>query len=77
VGRKPKPRLVAPQALFYAPVVKVRNKTGHVVEISGCTVYGRLRRFGKQWRLRQCGETIQTACMERWSGTLDRHIGSM
>ena len=33
-GRKPKPRLVAPPALFYAQVVKVRNKTGQVVEVS-------------------------------------------
>jgi IS1 family transposase len=70
VGRKPKPRLVAPQALFYAQVVKVRNKTGHVVEVSRRVVYGGPRRFGKQLRLRQLGETIQTAFMERWYGTL-------
>jgi hypothetical protein len=70
VGRKPKPRLVAPQALFYAQVVKVRNKTGHVVEVSRRVIYGGPRRFGKQLRLRQLGETIQTAFMERWYGTL-------
>ena len=70
VGRKPKPRLVAPQDLFYAQVVKVRNKTGHVVEVSRRVVYGGPRRFGKQLRLRQLGETIQTAFMERWYGTL-------
>jgi IS1 family transposase len=70
VGRKPKPRLVAPQALFYAQVVKVRHKTGHVVEVSRRVVYGGPRRFGKQLRLRQLGETIQTAFMERWYGTL-------
>jgi IS1 family transposase len=70
VGRKPKPRLVAPQALFYAQVVKVRNKTGHVVEVRRRVVYGGPRRFGKQLRLRQLGETIQTAFMERWYGTL-------
>jgi IS1 family transposase len=70
VGRKPKPRLVAPQALFYAQVVKVRNKTGHVVEVSRRVVYGGPRRFGKQLCLRQLGETIQTAFMERWYGTL-------
>jgi hypothetical protein len=70
VGRKPKPRLVAPQALFYAQVVKVRNKTGHVVEVSRRVVYGGPRRFGKQLRLRQLGEPIQTAFMERWYGTL-------
>jgi hypothetical protein len=33
-------------------------------------VFGGPRRFGKQLRLRQLGETIQTACMERWYGTL-------
>ena len=70
VGRKPKPRLVAPTPLFYAQVVKVRNTTGHVVEVSRRVVYGGPRRFGKQWRLRQLGETMQTAFMERWYGTL-------
>src|SRR5215813_7116552 len=70
VGRKPKPRLVAPQNLFYAQVVKVRDKAGHVVEVSRRVVFGGPRRFGKQLRLRQLGETIQTAFMERWYGTL-------
>src|SRR5262249_6803179 len=32
VGRKPKPRLVAPPTLFYAPVVKARDQAGHVVD---------------------------------------------
>jgi hypothetical protein len=70
VGRKPKPRLVAPQNLFYAQVVKVRDKAGHVVEVSRRVVFGGPRRFGKQLRLRQLGETIQTAFMERWYGPL-------
>ena len=70
VGRKPKPRLVAPKHLFYAQVVKVRDKAGHVVEVSRRVVFGGPRRFGKQLRLRQLGETIQTAFMERWYGTL-------
>jgi hypothetical protein len=70
VGRKPKPRLVAPKNLFYAQVVKVRDKAGHVVEVSRRVVFGGPRRFGKQLRLRQLGETIQTAFMERWYGTL-------
>jgi IS1 family transposase len=70
VGRKPKPRLGPPKSLFYAQVVKVRNKTGHVVEVSRRVVYGGPRRFGKQLRLRQLGDTIQTAFMERWYGTL-------
>jgi IS1 family transposase len=70
VGRKPKPRLVAPQTLFYAQVVKVRNLAGQVVEVSRRVVFGGPRRFGKQLRLRQLGTTIQTAFMERWYGTL-------
>jgi hypothetical protein len=70
VGRQPKPRLVAPKNLFYAQVVKVRNTAGHVVEVSRRVVFGGPRRFGKQLRLRQFGETIQTAFMERWYGTL-------
>jgi len=70
VGRKPKPRLVAPQTLFYAQVVKVRNTAGQVVEVSRRVVFGGPRRFGKQLHLRQLGMTIQTAFMERWYGTL-------
>jgi hypothetical protein len=70
VGRKPKPRLVAPQTLFYAQVVKVRNTAGQVVEVSRRVVFGGARRFGKQLRQRQLGTTIQTAFMERWYGTL-------
>ena len=70
VGRKPKPRLGAPQTLFYAQVVKVRNTAGQVVEVSRRVVFGGPRRFGKQWCLRQLGTTIQTAFMERWYGTL-------
>jgi hypothetical protein len=70
VGRKPKPRLVAPKDLFYAQVVKVRDKTGHVVDVRRRVVFGGPRRFGKQLRLRQLGETIQTAFMERGYGTL-------
>jgi IS1 family transposase/transposase-like protein len=70
VGRKPKPRLVAPQNLFYAQVVKRRNTAGRVVDVRRRVVFGGPRRFGKQLRLRQLGETIQTAFMERWYGTL-------
>jgi hypothetical protein len=50
--------------------VKVRDKAGHVVEVSRRVVFGGPRRFGTQLRLRQLGETIQTAFMERWYGTL-------
>jgi IS1 family transposase len=70
VGRKPKPRLVAPKHLFYAQVVKVRNPAGQVVEVSRRVVFGGPRRFVKQLCLRQLGTTIQTAFMERWYGTL-------
>jgi len=70
VGRKPTPRLVAPKDLFDAQVVKVRGKTGQVVEVSRRVVVGGPRRLGTQLRLRQLGETIQTAFMERWYGTL-------
>ena len=70
MGRKPKPRLVAPHTLFYAHVVKVRNTAGHVVEVHRRVVFGGPRRFVPQWRLRQLGTTIQTAFMERWYGTL-------
>ena len=69
VGRKPKPRLVAPKHLFYAQVVKVRHPAGQVVEVSRRVVCGGPRRFGQHWRLRQLGTTIQTAFLERWYGT--------
>jgi len=75
VGRKPKPRLVAPKHLFYAQVVKVRNPAGQVVEVSRHVVFGGPRRFIKQLRLRQLGTTIQTAFKERWYGTL-RGLGA-
>ena len=48
VGRKPKPRLVAPHPLFYAQVVKVRNPAGRVVEVHRRVVFGGPRRFMKQ-----------------------------
>ena len=70
VGRKPKPRLVAPKDLFYAQVVKVRNQAGHVVQVSRRVVFGGPRRFVKELSLRQLGTTIQTAFMERWYGRL-------
>jgi len=70
VGRKPKPRLVAPTNLFYAQVVKVRDHAGRVVDVSRRVVFGGPRRFVKQLRLQQLGTTIQTAFMERWYGTL-------
>lgn len=70
VGRKPKPRLIAPDALFYAQVIKVRDATGMLVEVTTKVVFGGPRRFFKQLRERGLGTTIQTAFMERWYGTL-------
>lgn len=48
VGRKPKPRLVAPTDLCYAQGVQVRGKTGQVVAVSRRVVCGGPRRLGKQ-----------------------------
>ena len=69
-------QVVASQTLLYAQVVKVRNTAGHVVEVSRRVVFSGPRCFGKQWRLRQRGTTIQTAFMERWYGTL-RGLGAL
>jgi hypothetical protein len=55
---------------YYAQVVKSRNKVGQVVEVRRRVVCGGPRCFVKQVRLQQLGETIQTAFMERWYGTL-------
>jgi hypothetical protein len=75
-GRKPKPRLVAPQPLFSAQVVKVRHKAGHMVEVRRRVVSGGPRRCGKPLRLRQLGETLPTAFLERWDGTLRGWVAS-
>jgi hypothetical protein len=75
VGRKPKPRLVAPKTLFYAQVGKVRNATGRVMAVSTRVIFGGPRRFFKAMRRRGLGQTIQTAFMERWYGTL-RGLGA-
>ena len=70
VGRKPKPRLVAPDRLFYAQVVKIRDSAGQVVEVTTKVVFGGPRRFLKTLFHQGLGTTIQTAFMERWYGTL-------
>jgi hypothetical protein len=70
VGRKPKPRLVAPKGLFYAQVVKTRNAAGRVIGVCTRVVFGGPRRFLKEMRLRHLGTTIHTAFMERWYGTV-------
>ena len=76
-GRKPQPRLVAPKNLFYAQGVKRRNTAGQVVDVRRRVVFGGPRRFGKPLRLRQLGETIQTAFMERWYGTLRGRVAPL
>jgi IS1 family transposase len=70
VGRYPHPRLAAPDDLFYAQVVKVRDRAGHLLEVGRRVIFGGPRRFFKERSLRQLGTTIQTAFMERWYGTL-------
>jgi hypothetical protein len=70
VGRKPKPRLVAPKGLYYAQVVKVRDRAGHLLEVSQRVVFGGPRRFFRELARRGLGTTIQTAHMERWYATL-------
>jgi hypothetical protein len=70
VGRTPQPPVVAPKDLCYAPVVKGRDKTGHVVAVSTRVGFGGPRRFFRQLHARHLGEPIPTASMERWYGPL-------
>lgn len=69
-GRHPKPRLVPPQDLFYAQVVKVRDGTGKLLQVVSRVVYGGPRRFVIEMASRGLRPSIQTAFMERWYGTL-------
>ena len=50
VGRKPTPRLGAPQSLLYAPGVQGRTQTGQGVEVSRRGVDGGPRRLRQPWR---------------------------
>lgn len=77
VGRKPKPRLVAPDTLFYAQVVKERDRAGRVVNVSTRVVFGGPRRFLKTLSQKGLGNTIQTAFMERWYGTLRGWVAAL
>ena len=76
-GRKPKPRLVAPKDLCYAQAVKTRNTAGRVIGVCTRVVFGGPRRFLKQLRLRHLGDTIHTAFIERWYGTMRGLIAPM
>jgi len=69
-GRHPKPVLAPPSGLFYAQVVKVRDATGNLVEVTQKVVFGGPRRFLAEMKRRGLGSTIQTAFMERWYATL-------
>ena len=77
VGRKPKPRLVAPDRLFYAQVVKIRDSAGQAVEVTTKVVFGGPRRFLKTLFHQGLGTTIQTAFMERWYGTLRGWVATL
>ena len=77
VGRKPKPRLVAPDTLFYAQVVNERDSAGAVVNVSRRVVFGGPRRFLKTLSQQGLGTTLQTAFMERWYGTLRGWVAAL
>jgi hypothetical protein len=68
---------VAPDSLFYAQVVKVRDSAGHVVAVSRRGIYGGPRRFFKELARRGLGATLQTAFMERWDGTLRGWVAAL
>lgn len=77
VGRKPKPRLVAPPELCYGQIVKVRKAVGRVISATSRVVFGGPRRFFKQLTLRALGHTIQTAFMERFYATLRSWVAAL
>ena len=77
VGRHPNPRIVAPDNLFYAQVIKVRDVAGHVVAVKRKVIFGGPRRFFHALRDRGLGTTIQTAFMERWYGTLRGWVAAL
>ena len=77
VGRKPKPRVVAPENLFYAQVIKVRDQAGRVVDVKRKVIFGGPRRFFTALRARGLGTTIQTAFMERWYGTVRGWVAAL
>ena len=77
VGRKPKPRVVAPENLFYAQVIKVRDQAGRVVDVKRKVIFGGPRRFFTALRSRGLGTVIQTAFMERWYGSLRGWVAAL
>ncbi len=77
VGRHPKPRLVAPDNLFYAQVIKVRDPAGRIVDVTRKVIFGGPRRFFTALRNRGLGTTIQTAFMERWYGTVRGWVAAL
>ena len=77
VGRHPKPRLIAPKDLFYAQVIKVRDTTGHLVEVTTKVIFGGPRLFFQQLLHQGLGTKIQTAFMERWYGTMRGWVAAL
>ena len=77
VGRYPHPRLVAPDGLFYAQVVKRRNQAGRLVAVTQRVIFGGPRRFFTELKRRGLGTTIQTAFMERWYATLRGWVAAL
>jgi IS1 family transposase len=77
VGRFPKPRVVAPDNLSYAQVIKVKDQAGRTMEVQTKVVFGGPRSFFKQLHIKGLGATIQTAFMERWYGTLRGWVAAL
>lgn len=77
VGRFPKPRVVAPENLSYAQVIKVKDQAGRTVEVKTKVIFGGPRRFFKQLKIKGLGSTIQTAFMERWYGSLRGWVAAL
>lgn len=69
-GRHPKPRLMAPDNLYYGQVIKVRDGKGKLVEVVRRVVFEGSQHFFEQMSQRGLGRTIHTSFMERWYGTL-------
>jgi hypothetical protein len=64
-GRPPNPRLVPPQDLFDAQVVRMRDGAGKLLQVVSRVVYGGPRRFVIEMASRGLRPSIQTAFLER------------
>ena len=70
-GRRPNPRLEAPQGLLYATVHKTRKK-GRVVHVDSRLVYGTPEELARALELSPVSNEVNTAFVERANGT-SRH----